>query len=47
MLLQVTTPPQELLARLAPLPLTGLGIREVSLAQAEEAEGLGSVEVLL
>ena len=36
---------QELLTRLAPLPLTSLGVREVSLAQPEEAEGLGSVEV--
>jgi len=36
---------QELLARLASLPLTGLGVREVSLAQPEEAQGLGSVEV--
>ena len=38
---------QELLTRLAPLPLTSLGVREVSLAQPEEAEGLGSVEVVL
>ena len=37
---------QELLTRLAPLPLTSLGVREVSLAQPEEAEGLGSVEVI-
>ena len=28
------------MTRLAPLPLTSLGVREVSLAQPEEAEGL-------